>query len=182
MENTILCVTTTGGLTTTMTILSAEASAIKSDDHQAACSVIYSFWWAASLDTLSNILWSCLVFVELSFPLLTLKLHLVTLILCNVIAVTLRELTEFLKIPVFTLLWHCPPPRFPPCSSVGMRGYVIAVTLWNTDVPPLPCCQWLPLASQWFDHGKNKQMQWHMMLKNLCRDTPHFWWAGIKTT
>jgi hypothetical protein len=43
MENTILCVTTRGGLTTTMTILSAEVSAIKSDDHQAVCSVITLF-------------------------------------------------------------------------------------------------------------------------------------------
>ncbi len=49
-----------------------------------------------------------------------------------------RELTEFLKIPVFTLLWHRPPPRFPPRSSVGMRGY----TNHRISSRGLACCVW----------------------------------------
>jgi hypothetical protein len=34
-----------------------------------------------------------------------------------------RELTELLKIVVFTLLWYHPPPCIPPRLSVGTRGW-----------------------------------------------------------
>ncbi len=70
-----------------------------------------------------------------------------------------RELTEFLKILVFTLLWHCPPPCIPPHSSIGTRG---TWTILDRHFVPISL-RLLPsthLDAPW-SKLKSAQVAWH---------------------